>query len=415
MASVEQSSPSKVPILTAGDISPAVMRQFEHACLNNFIHKKVVPDDQVSLIVGGLMDNRVTDWIGSDWERIVSLPFVAFMIEFCANYLAEDWEEETLRELLSMTQGSSSFWDYAVAVQSKNSLLCNTVSHLPDDKLRHQLGAGMEIRLSKKVSSEKVNKVADFRKWLNEVRRCDEVLRAEREEYERIAKDNRDSSRRANFVESSSRRFPNNNNTASYTSSAASSAPAAPRKQCPKLLDTERKLLNDNERCVKCRRFFVDHRAVNCPNDFPNPVGYKTLSQNDVDRIKHSRGKVVAAISTSNASALSTSLSSNESTMHPVAAVLGMSRNPVAYVAPNSSSVLEPTSDSDTSGGSFVSVPTLAVVPCTPAPPKEVAPLHVPHLYWDCMASGKEFPILFKALIDGRTQGTTGQNLSHIS
>jgi hypothetical protein len=63
----------------------------------------------------------------------------------------------------------------------------------------------MEIRLSKKVSSEKVNKVTEFRKWLNEVRRCDEVLLAEREEYEHIAKDNRDSSRHANnFSEPSS-------------------------------------------------------------------------------------------------------------------------------------------------------------------------------------------------------------------
>jgi hypothetical protein len=109
MASVEQSSPSKVPILTAGDIPPAVMHQFEHTCLNYFIHKKVVLDDQVSLIVSGLLDNRITDWIGSDCKHIVSLPFIAFMIEFRANYLTEDWEEDTLRELLSMTQGTSSF------------------------------------------------------------------------------------------------------------------------------------------------------------------------------------------------------------------------------------------------------------------------------------------------------------------
>ena len=58
-----------------------------------------------------------------------------------------------------------------------------------NDDLRQQLGAGMELRLSKKVSAEKLNKVMDFRKWLNEVKRCDEGLCAEREEYERIAKE----------------------------------------------------------------------------------------------------------------------------------------------------------------------------------------------------------------------------------
>ena len=153
MASVEQSSPSKVPILSPGDISPSIMRQFEHGCKNYFIHKKIVADNQVSLIIGGLLNDRVSDWISADRDRIVALSFSAFMTEFRQNYLAEDWEEDTLRKLLSMSQGNSTFWDYAVAVQSKNSLLRGTTSHLPDDKLRHQLGAGMEVRLSKKVSS----------------------------------------------------------------------------------------------------------------------------------------------------------------------------------------------------------------------------------------------------------------------
>ena len=145
MATVEQSSPSKVPILTAGDISPAVMCQFEHACLNYFIHKKIVADDQVPIILGSLLDHHVTDWISADRDRIVALPFVAFMIEFKTNYLAEDWEEDTLCELLSMTQGGSTFWDYAVAIQANNSLLQGTTSHLPDDKLQHQLAASMEV------------------------------------------------------------------------------------------------------------------------------------------------------------------------------------------------------------------------------------------------------------------------------
>ena len=46
------------------------------------------------------------DWIRSDHEHIVALPFTAFMVEFCENYLMEDWEEDMLGEL---TQGTSSF------------------------------------------------------------------------------------------------------------------------------------------------------------------------------------------------------------------------------------------------------------------------------------------------------------------
>src|SRR5258705_6786207 len=102
----------------------------------------------------------------------------------------------------------------------------------------------MEIRLLKEVSLEKVNKVLDFCKLLNDVRRCNDILHMEREEYEWIVRDNRELSCRSNFQnEPPSHHIPNqNNNPAAPPSSATNSAPC---KQCPKLLDGERKLLND--------------------------------------------------------------------------------------------------------------------------------------------------------------------------
>ena len=180
MASVKQNSPFKVLILTMGDISPTVMCQFKHTCQNYFIHK-IIADDQVSLIIGGILDNHVTDWIIAEHKCLIVLSFDVFMTDFCQNYSVEDWEEDTLHKLLSMSQGTSSFWDYAVAVQSKNSLLRGMTLHLPDDKLCHQLRVGMEVQLLK-VSSEKLNKILDFQKWLNEVKQCDDVLHTKREE-----------------------------------------------------------------------------------------------------------------------------------------------------------------------------------------------------------------------------------------
>ena len=61
MASVEQSVPSKVLVLMAGDISLMTMQQFEHACMNYIIHKKVITDDQVSLIIGSILDDHMGD------------------------------------------------------------------------------------------------------------------------------------------------------------------------------------------------------------------------------------------------------------------------------------------------------------------------------------------------------------------
>jgi len=103
MATIEQSSLSKVPILMAGDISPAIMRQFEHGCKNYFVHKKIIVDDHVPLIIGSIQDNHVSNWISVDRDHLIGLSFDMFMVDFHANYLAEDWEEDMLCELLSMT------------------------------------------------------------------------------------------------------------------------------------------------------------------------------------------------------------------------------------------------------------------------------------------------------------------------
>src|ERR1700683_2632856 len=64
------------------------------------ISKKIIVDNQVSLIIGGILDSHVSDWISADCDCLVALPFNAFMVEFRANYLAKDWEEDTLCKLL---------------------------------------------------------------------------------------------------------------------------------------------------------------------------------------------------------------------------------------------------------------------------------------------------------------------------
>ena len=58
----------------------------------------------------------------------------------------------------------------------------------------------MEACLSKKISGEKVNKIADFCIWLNEVKCYDDQLRDEREEYEHITKESREYSHHARML-----------------------------------------------------------------------------------------------------------------------------------------------------------------------------------------------------------------------
>jgi hypothetical protein len=181
------------------------MHEYEDACLAYFDHKSIKEDAQVRMIASGIKDSCIRDWITSDCDRIHALTFTDFMVEFRTNYLDEDWEANTCRELLAMTQGSQSFWNFQALVAAKNSLLFGTASYLIEDKLRHQLEAALEPRLAKKCDNEKVHKVVDFRKWVAEVKRMDETLKAERLEVELIMKNNRDAARRNNTLAELSR------------------------------------------------------------------------------------------------------------------------------------------------------------------------------------------------------------------
>ena len=90
------------------------------------------------------------------------------------------------------------------------------------------------------------------------------------------------------------------------------------------------KPLNHNEGCMKCCHFFVEHHTGTCPNDFPNPLMYRSLTQNDANCAKGTYGRGVATMaSLNNMNIPSASSSFTEPILHPVAAVLGMSHNPI--------------------------------------------------------------------------------------
>ncbi|KIM72659.1 hypothetical protein PILCRDRAFT_15917 [Piloderma croceum F 1598] len=122
--------------------------------------------------------------------------FPDFIAEFKKNYLNDRWESEMCCELLAMTQGPESFWDYAIVVQAKNSLLLGVESHLTDDKLCHHLEAGMEDRLARKCDSEKLENVVLFKDWFEEVKLVDEALCADLAVFKTIAKNSREAGRR---------------------------------------------------------------------------------------------------------------------------------------------------------------------------------------------------------------------------
>jgi len=281
LATVDWEVPTKVPILNADDITPDIMCEYEDTCINFFNAKEIAADKQVRKILVGIKDHHIKNWIVVEHDALLALTFEEFMIEFRTNYLEDDWELMTHRQLLTMTQGNQTFWNFAVALQAKNSLLINTNLYLLKDKLCHQIKAGIDAKLAKKCDSEKSNKIVDFKKWLADVKCLNKGICADRVELELAMKTNCDSNRCSNALMEPSHCANNTAATASASSSNNNNnnnAPAssAANRYAPKLTDLKCQLLVDNEGCYKCRKPFADHCSKDCPNNFSSGVGYCT-------------------------------------------------------------------------------------------------------------------------------------------
>jgi len=88
--------------------------------------------------------------------------------------------------------------------------------------------------------------------------------------------------------------------------------------------------------------------------------------------------------------------------VHPVAAVLGSSQQPVAYMLTNHLSVIKSTSADYSMSSTAVSSPTVIAAVAPTVPISVSAPFRVPHLFWRCSVSSPtgSFPLTFDTLID---------------
>ena len=85
---------TKAPVLMEGDITPTVMMDFQNVAQDFFIAQSVPDDKQFMLIMPGIKDLRICDWIGAQHACIIALPFSEFMKEVHDNYLPQDWEDQ---------------------------------------------------------------------------------------------------------------------------------------------------------------------------------------------------------------------------------------------------------------------------------------------------------------------------------
>ena len=75
LATIDPTS-AKASVLTAGDVSPAVMMDFQNTALDFFVSKSVPTDKQVTMIIPGIKDICIHDWIGPIVTALWPLPLL---------------------------------------------------------------------------------------------------------------------------------------------------------------------------------------------------------------------------------------------------------------------------------------------------------------------------------------------------
>lgn len=271
----EQAAPNQPPFLTAGDLTPEVLRAWEMGCRHFFRQKEVAEKAQVGRVAWNLQDLRIQDWYINDRDRLNALSFAEFMQEVRSCWLPSDWVAMVRQKMLASTQGEKPFHVWAAEIQSQNALLRGYPSHLSDEKLYYHLESHMHVDLFADYRLANIVAEKDLRKWIEKVRLLDE-------------KRLRYAARQKEAIEAALRALNRQPLHASYVANvrsrdAKAAAEGKTRVRLPPLTKEERKQLQDNAGCFKCRQFFQNHTTPTCPNDFPEAKGYTTLTAADVE------------------------------------------------------------------------------------------------------------------------------------
>jgi len=355
VARVDQASASKPPFLTPGEVTPEVLRAWEMGCTQFFRHKDVPEEEMVGKVAWGMQDPRIQDWYLTNQDEIDALAFKAYMAEVRKIWLPTGWADTVRRKMLASSQGQRPFSEWAIDIQSQNTLLRGTTSHLTDVHILYHLESHLNADLAADYHAERIVE-ENLRLWIEKVR----VLDEKRLRYLARQKEAVENALRNERARSVNDKKPNTN-TRSYAKPGSSQAKdsSKPFTRLPALTDTERQLLRDNDGCFKCREPFAGHTSSGCSKGFPDGASYKTLTASAVLAKKSKKKEVVAAVDVDDDA---------ETVAETVAVVM-----PSAVLGNGTDSGEE----------------------C-------VAPLQTPHLRWECLVNGPAVssPLTVSALID---------------
>ena len=412
------------PILTAGTLSPAILAQLIQY-FSSYFHKcKIANEDKVRNILMSFQDIKIDNWIKNNETTFLAdgFTFEMFTTELRKYFLDPHWESSIVRTIVNSKMSSTeSFSTFANRIMLSNNLLIGTPSRLDATALHEKLKMSMSGYLADKLArlrpadKDRITAITVFEDWLREVSELDEEITAD---LKRIADFATEHIAKKQCLDTSSKpthysTYPPQQPSRDYppTSGANAIIPRsyAPvpnsfrggfnnatagrpgrRFRCPKLLPIEYDLLEKHNGCRKCRRFYVNHQVSNCPNDFPDPEHYVTLTE----EMAH---KAMA----------SAAIASTYSSIPPSSYTPPNTSTPSGYVE----NIPTPTSNNQHAQVSSVAaiLPSSSSTPFnlgngasdTESEPPSVSPITVPHYIWHANVHGSaDFPTPIDCLLD---------------
>ncbi|KAJ7180007.1 hypothetical protein C8R43DRAFT_1117349 [Mycena crocata] len=251
---------SKPPVLHAGPMTPLLLSDFSAAANTYFDFKKVDVAEHVVAVIGNIRDQEFKNWIRDrpTCTRLNAMTFEDFMTTVAAKFLDATWEIDTRYTIAQLRQKiDQKFSSYATEVPARPVALDEL------DAWRVEVDRVDDKRLADRLKQMRIPEVLHHTETLK-----------------RKADTDGDRSSKKLLSTSSSKPV------------STSSTSSTRTRNCPKLTEDEKTLLDDNNGCQKCCRFFIGHVGHNCPNDWPDAASYETLTQAHVDRARaNAKGK----------------------------------------------------------------------------------------------------------------------------
>jgi RNase H-like domain found in reverse transcriptase/Reverse transcriptase (RNA-dependent DNA polymerase)/Integrase zinc binding domain/Chromo (CHRromatin Organisation MOdifier) domain/Aspartyl protease len=444
------------PILEKGNLTPSIFDEFKTAATSFFRKAKITDDhEKVLVLLNSFRDPRVDSYIKNNKTRIHTAEYVFdnLLSDLRKRFLPPTWAMDLYRQTVNSKMVSNeSFEDFCTRVVAANNLLEGDPLHLSHDSLRKTIEGNMSQYLADAIavlSTEERQKIeghTDFYEWEADILRVDRRFRSHVNYVQDI---NNSAKRQADSDTEYGLKRQRYSDRTPPSSHPATGANAIPNKEnsfqqqassfrvpCPKLTDDERSLLNQYSGCRKCRQLFVNHKAGNCPNGFPDGKSYRPLTRDYA--LSLAAKKAIAATyndnlaSSSSASSYPPTSSQTSASHTPVAAAMPFISNaaseyvfnPPLLIPSDPSAFIQELNDNFNTN---VENPVTAIIASLPsseinfalspesdagsiqsAPVSNpntqypvIAPVSVEHLRWKAAVYGKnDFPVPFNCLLD---------------